>query len=122
MGKAHSEDLRERVVGEIAAGASRRQAAVRFKIGVSSAIRWANLKDETGGIAPRSRRRRAAPLEAHADWLLALLAAEPDLTLEAIVERLAGARGFATSERSIRRFLKRRGFTFKKNPARGRAG
>ena len=55
MGKAHSEDLRQRVVAEVAAGASRRQAAERFKVGISSAIRWVSLKEETGGVAPRRR-------------------------------------------------------------------
>jgi transposase len=39
MGKAHSVDLRSRVVAEVAGGASRRQAAERFKVSASSAIR-----------------------------------------------------------------------------------
>jgi transposase len=60
MGKAHSEDLRQRVVAEVAAGVSRRQAAERFKVGISSAIRWVSLKEETGGVAPR--RAAASPV------------------------------------------------------------
>jgi transposase len=37
---AHSNDLRSRVVGEILAGASRREAAERFKVSAASAVRW----------------------------------------------------------------------------------
>jgi transposase len=123
MGKAHSEDLRERVVAEVAAGASRREAARRFKVGVSSAIRWSDLKDETGGVAPRPRGGKPrSPLEPHADWLLKLNRAEPDLTLEAIVARCVKDLGVKTSEASLRRFFKRHAITFKKKPARGRAG
>ncbi|MGR4864800.1 IS630 family transposase, partial [Caulobacter sp. LARHSG274] len=43
MGAAHSKGLRERVVAEVVAGASRRQAAARFKVSISSAIRWVAL-------------------------------------------------------------------------------
>ena len=43
MSKALSVDLRERVVGAIAAGASCRAAAVRFGVSAASAIRWAAL-------------------------------------------------------------------------------
>ena len=121
MGKAHSEDLRQRVVAEVAAGASRRQAAERFKVGISS--RWVSLKEETGGVAPRPRGGKSrSPLEPHADWLLQLTRAQPDLTLEAIVARCEKEIGLETSEASLRRFFKRHAITFKKKPARGRAG
>lgn len=123
MGKAHSEDLRQRVVAEVLAGASRRQAAERFKVGISSAIRWVSLKEETGAVAPRPRGGKSrSPLEPHADWLLQLTRAQPDLTLEAIVARCGEEIGLETSEASLRRFFKRHAITFKKKPARGRAG
>jgi len=47
---AHSDDLRSRVVAEILAGASRRQAAERFKVSAASAVRWAQLHSQTGGV------------------------------------------------------------------------
>lgn len=123
MGKAHSEDLRQRVVAEVAAGASRRQAAERFKVGISSAIRWVSLKEETGGVAPRPRGGKPrSPLAPHADWLLQLIHAQPDLTLAAMVAKCAKEIGIETSEASLRRFFKRHAITFKKKPARGRAG
>lgn len=122
MGKARSDDLRERVVAAVASGMSRRQAAARFQVGVSSAIRWVSLKTETGGIGQRPRGGRPrSPLEPHTDWLLALIAGENDLTLAQIGRRLLDERGVGTNETSIRRFFKRNRITVKKNTARQRA-
>ena len=67
-----------------------------------------------GGHRPRS-------LTAERDWLLARLAEKPDLTLRAIVAELGG-RGIATSYGAVWRFYAREGITFKKKPARQRAG
>src|SRR5882762_3547448 len=62
---AHSEDLRSRVVAEVLAGASRRQAAERFKVSAASAVRWAQLHGRTGGVDPRPRGGKSrSPLEA----------------------------------------------------------
>lgn len=122
MGAAHSIDLRERVVAAVAAGASRRQAAARFQVGVSSAIRWAELEEATGGVAPRPRGGKSrSPLEPHAEWLKGLVAQEPDLTLAELEQRILEALGLKTTERSLRRFFKRHRISFKKNRARQRA-
>ena len=52
MAKPISNDLRTRVCQAIAEGLSCRQAAARFKVSVSSAIRWqARLRDR-GSAAP----------------------------------------------------------------------
>ena len=40
MPKAYSGDLRERVIEIVEEGASRREAAERFEVSVSSAIKW----------------------------------------------------------------------------------
>ena len=53
--EAHSADLRSPVVAEVLSGRSRRQAAARFKVSASSAIRWVALQGETGGVNPRPR-------------------------------------------------------------------
>lgn len=120
---AHSDDLRSRVVEEILAGVSRRQAAERFKVSAASAVRWVQLHSQTGSVHPRARGGKSrSPLEPHAVWLLDLTAAEPDLTLEAIVQRLLAGVGLKTSEAAVRRFFKRHAITFKKNAARGGAG
>lgn len=48
MTKPPSLDLRERVVAAVDDGMSRRQAAERFGVGVSSAIRWCKRARDTG--------------------------------------------------------------------------
>lgn len=122
MGKARSDDLRQRVVEAVAAGASRRQAAARFQVGISSAIRWVTLQARTGGIQQRPRGGKSrSPLEPHTDWLLALNMAENDLTLVQIQQRLLDERALTTTEASLRRFFKRHRITVKKNTARQRA-
>jgi transposase len=121
MSAPRSVDLRSRVVAEVEAGSSRRAAAQRFKVGVSSAIRWTAQKAATGGLEPKRGRKPRSPLEAHKDWLLALMESEPDLTLEQMVERIGCELGLKTSDSSVDRFYRRHGVTFKKNSARRRA-
>jgi transposase len=119
----HSDDLRSRVVAEVAGGASRRAAAARFRVSASSAIRWARRRAETGSVGPRPRGGRSrSPLEPHAAWLLALIAEAADLTLPEIAGRLSEARGLGTTEASLRRFFRRHRISLKKKPARRRAG
>jgi transposase len=124
MGRApYSDDLRERVITAVAGRCSRRAAAERFAVSASSAIRWVELHAETGSVSPRQRSGKSrSPLEPHASWLLELLAEEKDLTLAEIVQRLLQDRGVQTSDSSLDRFFRRHGVTFKKNPARRRAG
>ena len=106
MGKARSEDLRSRVVAEVAAGLSRRKAAERFKVSAASAVRWTQLQALTGGVSPRKRGGKSrSPLEPHTAWLLVLVAEESDLTLEAFKMRIADGLGIETSLRSIQRFF-----------------
>jgi transposase len=119
MGAAHSEDLRQRLVAAVLGGMSRRQAAAHFRVSASSGVRWVGLKNETGGVSPRPRGGKSrSPLEPHKDWLLSLNAAEPDLTLAAMVWRIEEALGLKTSEASLRRFFRRYRISFKKNSAR----
>jgi transposase len=122
MGAARSKDLRSRVVAEVAAGLSRRQAAARFKVSAASAVRWVALEAQTGSVDPRPRGGRSrSPLEPHAAWLLKLNASEGDLTLAELVRRLREELEVTVTEASIRRFFKRHAITYKKNSARQRA-
>ena len=50
MARAFSSDLRERVVGEIEEGATRREAAERFGVSVASAVRWHQMWRNDGTI------------------------------------------------------------------------
>jgi len=53
MGRAYSDDLRERVVrAVIKGGLSRHQAAAQFGVGISTAINWVRRFHETGSVKP----------------------------------------------------------------------
>ena len=53
MGRAYSNDLRERVVtAVIKGGLSRHQAAAQFGVGISTAINWVRRFRETGSVQP----------------------------------------------------------------------
>jgi transposase len=120
MGKPYSEDLRRRVVAAVDGGMSRRQAAARFEVGISTVIRWVDLWQETQSVAARpmggDRRSR---LTGEREWLLARIAAEPDLTLEEIRAEL-GKRGVHVGYGTVWRFFEREDYTVKKNGARVR--
>jgi transposase len=64
---------------------------------------------------------RPLVLTSERDWLLARVAEKPDLTLREVVAELA-ERGTPASYGAVWRFLAREGITFKKKPARQRAG
>jgi transposase len=78
MAAALSIDLRKRVVAAVAGGMSCREAAAHFRVGVSSAIRWVAQARETGEVTPKPQGgdRRSQAIEAQAELILALIAAE----------------------------------------------
>lgn len=123
MGRSLSPDLRVRVVQAVESGASRRQAAARFGVGVSSAIRWVRAWRERGNVAarPQGGDRRSHRIEAEAGFLLGEIERTPDVTLAELQARLA-ERGVPVGIGSLWRFFDRRGISFKKNRARRRAG
>lgn len=71
MGECRSEDLRDRVVAAVAAGSSRRAAAARYSVSVSSAIRWSGRAASEGSPKARKQGRPAGkgPLAQHLDHL-----------------------------------------------------
>ena len=117
MAKALSVDLRERVVAMVASGLSRRTAAARFGVSVSSAIRWAAMARDTGGLTPKRQGgdRRSARIEGHAPLILGMVKKTPDLTLAELRAALAG-RGIGAGIASLWRFFARRRITLKKRP------
>ena len=117
MGHPLSLDLRERVVAVVDGGLSRRQAAARFSVSPTSAIRWCQRK-ASGNLAPARQGgdRRSHHIEAHADFILAEVAAAPDVTLEELRTKLIDARDARFGLTTIWRFFDRRGITYKKRP------
>jgi len=121
MAKPYSQDLRERVVWAVEAGATRQAAGDRFGVSDSSAIRWVQRWRSEGDFAAKRRGGSTSPLEDHATVLLALMIEQPDLTLDEWCVVL-GERGILTSRVSVWRFFDRHQVSYKKNPARQRAG
>ena len=123
MGKSLSDDLRVRVVEAVEAGASRRQAAARFGVSISSAIRWVSRWRDQGEICarPQGGDRRSGRIEAQAGFLLGQVEQRPDMTL-AELQALLRERGVAVGIGTLWRFFERHGISFKKNRARRRAG
>ena len=63
MPKSYSGDLRERVIEAVEIeGASRREAAERFGVSVSSGVRWLQRWNESGSAAPKPPRRKRIPI------------------------------------------------------------
>lgn len=123
MAKGYSKDLRERAVALVQSGESAREAARLLEVGASTAIRWIERWTTTGSVeAKPGTGHSRSPLEEYRQWLLDLVAAEPDLTLEEIGARLRREKKLKSATSSIWRFYDRHGITFKKNPARRRAG
>jgi transposase len=118
-----SNDLRVRVVETVLAGSSRRRAAARFGVSVSSAIRWVQSWHERGdvGAKPQGGDHRSGRIEAHAGFLLDRVAQTPDMTL-AEFQAVLRARGLVVGISTVWRFFDRHGISFKKNRARRRAG
>ena len=117
-----SEDLRRRVVRRVEAGHSVREGAETFGVSAASVVRWSQLKRQTGGVAAKPMgSRMARSLASQRDWMLRRLEAKPDLTLRELVGELR-ERSIAASYGSVWRLLNDEGVSFKKKPARKRAG
>ena len=89
MARAYSLDLRERVVAAVIAGRSCRAAASMFGVSVASVVKWLQRLRATGNAAAKpAGRQQPRSLCAERDWLMARLAAVPDMTLRALVAEL----------------------------------
>ena len=118
MAKALSVDLRLRVVDAIRCGLTRRQAAVRFGVSASSAIRWAMQAASLGDVKPKKQGgdRRSKRIEGHAAFILEAVARQPDVTLAELQARLVEEHGARFGIGTLWRFFDRRRITFKKRP------
>jgi transposase len=123
MAKGYSKDMRVRAVSIVESGESAREAGRLLDVSASTAIRWIDRWTTTGSVeAKPGTGYTRSPLEKHRQWLLDLVAAEPDLTLEEIGARLGSKKKLKTATSSVWRFYERHGISFKKNTARRRAG
>lgn len=125
MGKSYSSDLRVRIYGAIASGASRRAAARRFGVSASTSVRVAQRMSETGSVTPARQGRPPGDgkLAPYAAILVRWVEENGDITMPELAAKLAAAHGVAVHPASLSRFLIKHGFSVKKNAAgiRGRS-
>ena len=116
MAHAYSQDLRDRVIDAVAGeGLSRRAAARRFGVSAATAIKWLQRFQrsgtrESGGTGGH----RPSKIQPHRAWVLAVLAAQPDITLAALAARLGTERGVRVDTSMLSRFFTGEGISFKK--------
>ena len=79
--------------------------------------KWLQRWHDTGSAKAKPMGGSTSPLEEHAERLLALVAEQPDLTLDEIVAAMRKRR-IRGSRTAVWRFFARHDFTFKKKPAR----
>ena len=113
MPKPYSIDLRGRVIEDVETGASRREAAERYGLSPSVVVIWVQRFEATGSVAAKPSGGSTSPLEAHAEFLLGLIAEKPDLTLDEIVAAMRKRR-IPGSRSAVWRFFARRNIGFKK--------
>src|SRR5262249_42327637 len=116
MAKGYSNDLRARAVALVEEGESRRAVARAPSQHRSfDRVRWLNLWTTTGSVEDKPCTGHSrSPLKVHEDWLLDLVAKEPDLTLEEIRKRLRREKKLGVAVSSVWRFYERHEITFKK--------
>ena len=122
MARPYSQDLRDRVVAAVAGGRTCRATAALFGVSVASVVKWSQRWRASGSAAAKPMGGwRPLRLAGERAWLLARIAEKPDLTVRAVLAELA-ERGTPASYGAVWRFFKHEGITFKKKPARQRAG
>ena len=116
MAGAYSQDLRDRVIDAVVGGRmSRRGAAARFGVSLSSAIKWVQRFERTGSrSAARMGGYKRVKMEPHREFLEAMRAEKPDITLQALCDRLLAERGVKADTSLMSRFFRRIGVTLKK--------
>jgi transposase len=95
MGKGYSSDLRKRVYGDIESGQSRRAAARRFGVSVSTSIRLAQRMAAKGSLEPEKQGRPpgGGKLAPYADVLISWVEAKGDITMPELAAKLLAERG-----------------------------
>jgi transposase len=117
MSKSYSMDLRSRVVAAVAGGSSRREAARRFGISPSCAVKLLARVQTTGSAEPgrRGRRPGGGKLGQFEAIVIAWVEEKPDITLPELARRLEQVHGVKAHPSALSRRLGRVGWTYKKS-------
>jgi transposase len=115
-------DLRERLIAGRERGQSAEELARQFRVSKRSVERYWSRQQQTGSAAPKQRGGyRRSRLEGHDETVRGWIAAQTDLTLVELQERLRRELEIDLSITALWHRLRRLGLSFKKNAARRRA-
>ena len=119
MGKSYSSDLRERISGHVAAGHSRRDAARRFGVSESCAIKLVRRVAQTGSAAPAKQGRPAGAgkLAPYLAKLIRWVETQSDISMPELSRKLEAETGAVAHPASLSRLLRVAGFRYKKSAA-----
>jgi transposase len=115
MTQSLSTDLRSRVLEAVEGGLSTREAARRFRVGISTVGAWYRRYRQTGEtVARKQGQPSGSKLDPHEAFILGLIEDQPDITLVEIAEALEQEHRVRCVPSTVWVFLNRRGITFKK--------
>jgi len=119
---ALSRDLRLRIVDLVASGVSRREAARRFQVSASSAVRFVRQAGEVGHVEVKKPKKRKSKLDPYRTHIAGWIGEQPDLTLVELCARLDEDHGLCVGSSTLDDWLRANQITYKKNGSRQRAG
>jgi transposase len=111
---ALSQDLRLRIVDLVASGVSRREAARRFRVSASSAIRFVRQAGDVGHVDPKVPKKRKSKLDPYRADIIGWIGEQPDLTLAELCARLDGEHGLRAGSSTLDDWLRSNQITYKK--------
>jgi putative transposase len=110
-------DLRKRIVQAVGRGCSIREAARRFAVAPSTAIKLMQRVEATGSPAPaRYGGHRRPLLEPFESVIRALVEATPDITLAELQREIKRRVGITAGLSTLHNALRRIGLRYKKSP------
>lgn len=116
MPAPYSQDLRLRVMDAVRSGMKYEEVTRRYRVSNSTILRWVRRLRESGNYAALPMGgKKPFVLADERDWLLARLAAKPDLTLRALLAELHD-RGIEVGYFALWHIVRRAGLRFKKRP------
>ena len=112
--KPYSEDLRLRIVRAVRGGTPKSTAARLFDVSLSSVKRYLRIAEQGASLAPKKGGGRSPKTDQTAEKLLQEDVAErPAATVSQRRRFLEGTTGKALSDSTVKRLLKRLGFSQK---------
>ena len=115
---ALSRDLRLRIVDLVVSGVSRREAARRFQVSASSAVRFVRQAREVGHVEVKKPKKRRSKLDPYRANIAGWICEQPDLTLAELCARLNEEHGLCAGSSTLDDWLRANQITYKKNRTR----